>query len=183
MNPSNLVAIVMTLPMLTMSAFGMADSKADIDQSVDQELKRFNALSPHPKHLAMKAVGILVFPNVTLGGLAVAGDAYGEGVLQIKGETVGYYSITSASIGITAAGIERRSEIILFMTPEALNPLTSGDGWYIAGRSINGRVEKDAGVTYHSETLRRHILGFIVDGEDLTADVTLEGSKITKIKK
>jgi len=29
-------------------------------------------------------------------------------------------------------------------------------------------------VTYHSETLQRHILGFIVGGEDLTADVSLK---------
>ncbi len=169
--------------MLTTSASGVADSKADIDKSVSQALKQFDALSPHLERLAKKAVGILVFPQVTQGGLAVAGDAYGEGVLQINGKTVDYYRITSASIGVTAAGIERRSEIILFMTPEALDPLTSGDGWYIADHSINGRVEKDAGVTYHSETLQRHILGFIVGGEDLTADVSLKGSKITKIEK
>jgi len=46
-----------------------------------------------------EGVGILVFPQVTQGGLAVARDAYGEGVLQINGKTVDYYRITSARLG------------------------------------------------------------------------------------
>ena len=39
------------------------------------------------------------------------------------------------------------------------------------------------GASYHTEILQKHILGFIVGGEDLTADTTLRGSKITKIEK
>jgi len=69
------------------------------------------------------------------------------------------------------------------MTPEALDPLTSGDGWYIADHSINGRVEKDAGVTYHRRDVAKAHSGVIFGGEDLTADVSLKGSKITKIEK
>jgi lipid-binding SYLF domain-containing protein len=184
MKRSIATAIVLVISMLTTSASVVADSKADIDKSVSHALKQFKALNPHLERLAKRAFGILVFPSVTLGGMAVAGDAYGEGVLQMNGKTIEYYSITSASIGVTAAGIERRSEIILFMTPEALEQLTSGDGWYIAASSTGGRVEREAGVSYHSETLQRlNILGFIFGSENLTADTSLKGSKITKIEK
>ena len=141
MKRSNLLAIViLTICMLATSASVVADSKADIDKNVSQALKQFKALSPHLERLANKAAGILVFPQVTQGGLAVAGDAYGEGVLQTNGKTVDYYRITSASIGVTAAGVEQRSEIIIFMTPESLNQLTSSASWYIDGHSVGAKV-------------------------------------------
>ena len=49
------------------------------------------------------------------------------------------------------------------------------------GREIS--LERGLGASYHTEILQKHILGFIVGGEDLTADTTLRGSKITKIEK
>jgi lipid-binding SYLF domain-containing protein len=109
---------------LVVSADAGADSKAEIDNSVGIAFQQFNTLSPHFERIARNAAGILVFPQVTKGGVAVAGDAYGEGALQIKGRTVAYYSIISPSIGLTN-GIERRNEIILFMTQEALDQFTS----------------------------------------------------------
>ena len=48
------------------------------------------------------------------------GGEYGEGALRIRGRTDGYYNIISASIGFQL-GVQTRSVIIMFMTPEALD--------------------------------------------------------------
>ncbi len=45
---------------------------------------------------------------MTKAGVGVAGE-YGEGVLQVNGRTVGYYSIGAASVGLTL-GVAKHSE-------------------------------------------------------------------------
>ena len=48
------------------------------------------------------------------------GGKYGEGVLRVNGVTKGYYSITSASLGLQM-GAQQYSLIIAFTTDQALN--------------------------------------------------------------
>ena len=69
-----------------------ADDKAEIDASVSKALNQFYELNAKNKELAENAAGMLIFPHITKGGVGVAGE-YGEGVLQVKGETVDYYNI------------------------------------------------------------------------------------------
>ena len=59
----------------------------------------------------------LVFPTVVKAGFGIGGE-YGEGVLQIRGQTAGYYNIISGSIGFQL-GAQARSVIIMFMTEQA----------------------------------------------------------------
>ena len=56
------------------------------------------------------------FQRVTKGGAGIAGE-FGEGVLQLKGETVNYYSVGSASIGL-ALGVGVGKPIIGFVFGE-----------------------------------------------------------------
>src|SRR5271170_1344158 len=106
-----------------------AETKAEIDVSVHETLKQFDALNSHHEPLLHSAAGTLVFPRVTKGGVGVAGE-YGEGALRIDGKTVGYYSISSASVGLTL-GAAKRSEVIVFTTQDSLNQFTSSKGWSI----------------------------------------------------
>ena len=94
---------------LAISATSFADSRAEIDAGVNASVKAFYADSAKHKELAADAAGVLVFPHITKGGVGVAGE-YGEGVLLIKGKTVGYYSISGASLGLTL-GAGQRSEV------------------------------------------------------------------------
>ena len=52
------------------------------------------------KDLVARAKGVLVFPKITKGGVGVGGQ-FGEGALRIDGKNVDYYSISSASVGLT----------------------------------------------------------------------------------
>lgn len=176
-----LAATGLTLVGLFVSVASFAESKAVIDVGVDEALKQFYALNPANKDLASKAAGMLVFPHVTKGGVGIGGE-YGEGVLQVGGKTVSYYSIGSASIGLTL-GVSKRSEIVLFMTQEALDKFTKSEGWSIGADAGVALVSKGVGGAYDSKTLQKPILGFVFGEKGLMGDLSLEGSKTRKIER
>lgn len=169
------------LLLLIGSATSFADSKTEIDVSVSKALKQFYALNPKNKDLAAKAAGMLIFPRITKAGAGIAGE-YGEGVLQVKTKTVDYFSIGGASIGLTL-GIADRSEIIMFMTQASLDKFTSSRGWAIGADTGIAVVSAGAGGTYDTKTLQKPILGFVFGEKGLIGDLSLEGSKITKLEK
>ena len=112
---------------MTSSAASFAASETQIDTRVSETLLYFNSINPENRVLGDKAAGVLVFPRVTKGGVGVAGE-FGEGVLQVNGKTVGYYSVGAASVGLTL-GLAKHSEIIMFMTQDSLTgspPATVG---------------------------------------------------------
>ncbi len=181
MKMNNLLAMT-TLTMLCLgaAATSVAATKAEIDQRVAATLTEFNALTPANESLEGKAAGMLVFPKVTKAGIGVAGE-FGEGVLQIDGKTVGYYSISSASVGLTL-GLAKHSEIIMFMTPESLSKFTKSDGWSIGADAGITVVSMAARGEYDSKTQQKPILAFVFAEKGLMGDLSLEGSKISKIK-
>jgi lipid-binding SYLF domain-containing protein len=136
-------------------------------------------LNPGNRQLLHSAAGTLVFPRVTKGGAGIAGE-YGEGALRIDGKTVGYYSVSSASIGLTL-GAAKRSEIIVFTTQEALNQFTSSKGWSVGADTGVALISKGGGANYDTETLKKPVVAFVFAEKGLIGDLSLEGSKIDKI--
>jgi lipid-binding SYLF domain-containing protein len=177
-----LKALIAGLTMLALiaSAPSFARTKAQIDASADRALAHFYKLNPKHKELADKAAGILVFGRVTKGGAGVAGE-FGEGALRTHGATVDYYSVTSASVGLTL-GYARHSEVILFMTQDALDKFTKSQDWSAGADTSFALVSKGSGGQYDTATLNKPILGFIFGEKGLIGDLSFEGSKITKIK-
>jgi lipid-binding SYLF domain-containing protein len=157
-----------------------AGTKAEINASADKALAHFYKFNPKDQELAGKAAGMLVFGRVTKGGAGVAGE-YGEGVLRVNGKTVDYYSTTSASIGLTL-GVAHHSEVILFMTRESLDKFTSSENWSAGADASFALVKQGSGGTYDTATVGKPILGFFFHEKGLLGDLSLEGSKITKIK-
>jgi lipid-binding SYLF domain-containing protein len=170
----------LTLFALIVSTPSFAGTKAEIDASANRAITRFYALNPHDKELAGKAAGILVFGRVTKGGAGVAGER-GEGVLRVNGKTVDYYSVTSASVGLTL-GVAHHSEVILFMTPDSLDKFQKSEDWSVGADASFALVSKGSGGQYDTATLGKPILGFIFHEKGLLGDLSFEGSKITKIK-
>ena len=105
------------LPMLFARA-ALAASAAELDAAAAQTLKKFYTDHSMHQELAQKTAGILVFPRIRKAGIGV-GAEYGQGVLQVSGESVAYFKIAGASVGATL-GVAGRSEVMLFMTPQAL---------------------------------------------------------------
>jgi lipid-binding SYLF domain-containing protein len=177
-----LKALIAGLTMLALIASvpSFARTKAQIDASADRALAHFYKLNPKHKELADKAAGILIFGRVTKGGAGVAGE-FGEGVLRTHGATADYYSVTSASVGLTL-GYARHSEVILFMTQDALDRFMKSQDWSAGADTSFALVSKGSGGQYDTATLNKPILGFIFGEKGLIGDLSFEGSKITKIK-
>jgi lipid-binding SYLF domain-containing protein len=177
---TTLAAAGLALVALTTGAASFAADEAQIDKKASAALVHFNTLNPANKSLGNKAAGMLVFPKVTKGGIGIAGE-FGEGVLKVNGKTVGYYSVTSASVGLTL-GLAEHSEIIMFMTKESLDKFTSSEGWSVGADAGITVVSGGANGSYDTQTQQKPILGFVFSGKGLIGDLSLEGSKISKIK-
>jgi lipid-binding SYLF domain-containing protein len=173
-------SIGLTMLGLISSAGAFAHSKAQLDAGAAKALNHFYALNPANRKLVGRAAGVLIFSRVTKAGAGVAGE-FGEGVLRVNGETVNYYSVGSASVGLTL-GVARHSEIILFMTRESLDNFTNSEGWSVGADTSVAVVSEGAGGHYDSAIAWKPILGFVFGEKGLIGDLSLEGSKITKIK-
>ena len=158
-----------------------AESKKEIDAAVSETLQRFTNADPAHPRLLQKAVGVLVFPRITKAGVGIGGE-HGDGALLKGGTTVSYYSLTSASVGLTL-GAGRRSEVLLFMTPEALSKFESSHGYELGVDTQVAVVSKGAGGQYDTETLNKPILGFVFGEKGLIGDVSLRGSKINILER
>ncbi len=172
-------SIGLTVLGLAVSVTSFAESKADLNADAARTLKHLYVLNSGNHALAGKAAGVLIFPHVTKGGAGIAGE-YGEGVLQLNGRTVSYYSIGSASVGLTL-GVGQHSEVLMFMTQKSLEQFQDSDGWSAGADSGVVLVSDGEDSQYASTTSGKPILGFIFGEKGLLADASLEGTKITKI--
>jgi lipid-binding SYLF domain-containing protein len=166
---------------MLLGALSLGATNDQIDARVQNTLMQFDQLSPTHQDLVGRAKGILVFPRVTKAGAGVAGE-FGEGALLVNGKNAGYYSLSSASVGITL-GVAKHSEIIMFMTQEALDKFTSSKGWAVGADTGIAVMSKGAGGSYDTKTLQRPILGFVFAEKGLIADVSLDGSKVTQLNR
>lgn len=156
-------------------------SAAEINTRVDAALGRLRAEVKGSESVLAKAQGVLVFPEVLKAGFVFAGEG-GEGALRIGGSTAAYYNIFSASVGFQAGG-QKRDIILAFLDGAALQKFRDSNGWK-AG--IDGSVTLiDVGVGEQIDTtkLKSPIVGFIVGQKGLMAGVSLDGSKITRVRK
>lgn len=172
------------LPVVLTLVFALpcsAASTVEIDAKVDAALNDFYAHSAAGKSLAQQSKGMLVFPSVIKAGIGIGGE-YGEGKLIEGGKTAGYYNIAAASIGFQL-GAQVKSEIIMFMTNEALSGFKSSQGWEAGVDGSVALVTLGAGGEIDTETIKDPIIGFIFSNKGLMYNLSLEGSKITKLNK
>ena len=136
---------------------------------------------PAGRDLAKKAVGILVFPRLIKGGVVVGGE-FGEGALLVNGQTVQYYRVAALSVGFQAGG-QSKTEVIMFMTDDALELFRTSDGWEAGVDGSIALVEFGAGREVNTNNIKDPIIGFVFDNKGLMADLSLEGSKFWKTDK
>ncbi len=158
-----------------------AKTAEEINSSVNESVKSFYEKVSAAEGLAEKAEGILVFPSVIKAGFGIGGE-YGEGALRIKGKTVDYYSTAAASIGFQL-GAQSKTVILMFMSKEALKNFRDSKGWEVGVDASVALIEVGAGGSLDTTNLKQPILGFVLDQKGLMYNLTLEGSKMTKLKR
>lgn len=170
-----LVALVLS------SCATFSNSAGNLRQDSKATLERLYRSNEATRDLIARSAGVLVFPRILKAGVAIGGE-YGEGVLMEGGAVVGYYNIAGGSIGFQL-GAQKRAHVIAFMDPAALDRFVHSEGWQ-AG--VDGSVvvaDLGRGGTIDTKMVNKPILGFVLGEAGLMYNATIEGAKITQIKK
>lgn len=173
------VALIAALVLLGGNAPGRAGTAAQINAAVNVTLDRFYRQIPGARELGARAAGVLVFPTVVKAGFGVGGE-YGEGAMRSAGKTTGFYNTIAASFGFQL-GAQARSVIIMLMTPEALASFHRVDGFKVGVDGSVAIITLGAGESIDTAKVTSPVIGFILDPKGLMYNLTLEGSKITRI--
>ena len=146
-----------------------------------RQLQALYKSNPVAENLSKKARAILVFPKIIKAGL-VFGGSYGEGVLTKGGKQAGYYNSVSASWG-WQAGAESYGYVVFLTTDKAVKYLEKSRGWEVGIGPTVVVVNEGVAKNLSSTTLNKDAYAFIFDQQGLMASLSIEGTKITKIKR
>ncbi len=153
----------------------------EIDASADAAMDRFYKNVKDAKEVVQRSKGMLVMPSVKKGALIVGGE-YGQGALRIGGKTIGYYSMTSGSVGFQIGG-QAKDVIFAFMSSEALKKFRDSKGWEAGVDGNVALVTLGAGESAVTAMGKEPIVAFVFDVKGLMADISLRGAKFNKLDK
>ena len=157
-----------------------ASKRQAIDSSVDATLSRMYSTVKGSRELVAKSRGVLVFPDVIQAGFIVGGQS-GNGALRVGGSTVGYYNTSSLSVGLQA-GAQSKAIVFLFMTQEALDEFRGSDGWAAGAGASVALVKMGANGAADSNTATAPVQVVVLTNAGLMGDVSINGTKVTKLK-
>lgn len=169
-----LLAVVVLFPRI-----GAAATARAIDRDVNIALSTLYQTTPAAKKLSRIAKGILVFPSIIKGGFIIGGQ-YGEGALRIAGKTTGYYNTVSASYGLQI-GAQSFGYALFFIDNDGLKYLDKSEGWEIGVDPNVVLVDTGAARALSTTSAKSGIYVFFFNQKGLMADLSIAGSKITKI--
>ena len=161
------------------SSMAFAKSAKEIDISVDVTLEQFEKDIKGGKEFLKSAKGVLVFPSVIKAGIGIGGE-YGEGALRIGGKTVDFYSTAAASIGFQL-GAQSKRVILVFVQDGALKKFRESNGWEAGVDGSVALIELGTGGSIDTTNIKDPIIAFVFGNKGLMYNLTLEGSKYTKI--
>ena len=170
-----------TLMLTLFASTLLAASAAEIDREANKALDVFREDIDGAQIFLDQAAGYLVFPRVIKVGIGIGAET-GEGVLRVGGQTVAYYRTTSGSIGLQL-GAQAKSIVIAFMTPASLKKFRDSEGWKVGVDGSVALIDLGGGKTIDSDNVKDPVVGFIFGSKGLMYNLTLEGSKFTKLDK
>ena len=177
-----LLAGATALP-ITAATFDSATAATaeDLNTDASQALQTLYRTNPLAEQISHKARAVLVFPKIVKAGL-VFGGSYGEGVLRRGPAVVDYYNSVSASWGLQA-GAQSFGYAVFLMNNRAVDYLSKSAGWEIGVGPTVVIVNEGVAKNLSTSTLKDDAYAFIFDQEGLMAGVSIEGTKISKIKR
>jgi lipid-binding SYLF domain-containing protein len=156
------------------------EAKRDLAEGYDDTLRRLYQTTPSSRELVSKAAGVLVFPRAVSAGLGIGGEL-GQGELRTHGRHAGYYRTASGSIGLQI-GMQSKALVFLFMTQDALNKFTNSQGWSVGADASVALLKVGANGEIDVNIARAPTIAFVMTNAGLMANLTLEGTKVTRIQ-
>lgn len=176
-----LSVLVLVITLSSVATIAMSADKEEIDIKVQQALERFKTEVDSGDVFLERAEGVLVFPSVLKAGVGVGGE-YGEGALLIGDKTVEYYSTASASIGLQF-GVQSKTVILVFLDGKALSEFRHSKGWEAGVDGSVALIEWGVGEDLSTKEISEPIVGFVFSNKGLMYNLTIEGSKYTRLDK
>jgi lipid-binding SYLF domain-containing protein len=143
------------------------------------DLHELETSEPRSRFFARHAYAVLVFPSILKAGFVFGGET-GDGVLLEHGRPTGFFNLSGGSWGLQIGG-QDFSYALFFMTPGSLRYLHQSRGFQVGTGPSVVVVNKGAGVEADTTTLTRDVYAFPFNQKGLMANLTLEGSKITRL--
>jgi lipid-binding SYLF domain-containing protein len=156
-----------------------ADARDELAEKGMHALNKLEAIEPRSRFFARHAKAVLIFPSVLKAGFVFGGES-GNGVLLVGGKPAGFYNLSGGSWGLQI-GAQDFGYAVFFMTDSALEYLKKSEG-FSAGTGpsivvINAGAAAEADTT----TLTHDVYAFPFGEKGLMADLTLQGTKISRI--
>ena len=143
--------------------------------------KRSTRPRPSAETISHNAKAVLVFPKIIKAGL-VFGGSYGEGVLMKGKKVENYYNSVTGSWGLQA-GAQSYGYAVFLMTDKAVNYVRETKGWEVGVGPTVVLVDEGVAKNLSSTTVKDDAYAFIFDQQGLMAGVSIEGTKISLIKR
>ena len=175
------LAVAAAVLLVTAGSPAWAATAEDLDKDSAQALQTLYKKSPAAESLSKKAKAILVFPKVVKAGL-VFGGSYGEGVLMSGGKVTEYFNSVSASWG-WQAGAESYAYVVFLMSDKAVKYLETSKGWEFGVGPTVVAVNEGMAKNLSTSTLKDDAYAFVSDQQGLMASLSIEGTKISRIKR
>lgn len=177
-------ALLATLGVALLGASGdraAAATAEDLDKDAAQALATLYRSNPTAELIAKRAKAMLVFPKIVKAGL-IFGGSYGEGVLMKGGKVSEYYNSVSASWG-WQAGAEAYAYVVFLMSDKAVQYLETSKGWEFGVGPTVVVVNEGVARNLSTSTLKDDAYAFISDQQGLMASISVEGTKISRIRR
>jgi lipid-binding SYLF domain-containing protein len=177
------IAALLFAALLPLGAMHMAAAATaqDLERDSRHALQELYRTKPFAARLAKSAKAILIFPNIVKAGL-VFGGSYGEGILLNDGQVDGYYNSVTGSWGLQA-GAQSYGYVVFLMSDKALHYIHETHGWEIGVGPTVVLVDEGVAKNLSTSTLKDDAYAFIFSQQGLMAGLSLEGSKISHIKR
>ncbi len=175
--------LLATAAIVTMSAMSQTSAATADDLAKDsrQALQTLYQAEPVAKTLSSTAKAVLVFPNIVKAGL-VFGGSYGEGVLLEDSDVVDYYNSVTGSWGLQI-GAQSYGYAVFLMTDNAVQYLKESKGWEVGVGPTVAVVDEGVAKNLSTSSLKDDAYAFIFSQQGLMAGVSIEGTKISRIKR
>ena len=174
-------AAALTVALLLPSLPVFAESAAVIDAKVNAAISSFKEEVNGADVFLGQSAGYLVFPRVIKVGFGIGAET-GEGALRVRGRSVEYYRTTAGSFGLQI-GAQAKSIVIAFMTLESLDKFRNSSGWKVGVDGSVAIIDLGAGKQIDTGNIKDPVVGFIYNSKGLMYNLTLEGTKISKLNK
>jgi len=149
------------------------EGRADLRDNAGSALQTMESTDATLRDFLGRGYGYAVYPSVGKGG-AVAGGAYGQGVVYEQGRPVGYSDLTQASVGAQLGG-QTYKEVIVFENAAALDRLKGGT--YSLGAGVSAVLVKSGAA--REARFKDGVAVFIHPKAGAMAEASVSGQKLS----